>query len=179
MNLVKESLNEFGKGTDPLATMNLGNYKKVKDKLEEMFHDSNNPWQNPYNYKIIDLGHIEVFYNDTVKIDPRAKQIFSSNIDINQKWILKYIELPKYSLNQNKGSNRYYDRDLSYNDLSVYETKIYFSQNPDKNTITYTGIFDIGKYDDEKIQEMGKVIVDALNEKYEPVWGFELVEEIK
>ena len=179
MNLVKESLNEFGKGVDPLATMNLGNYKKVKDQLEEMFHTGNNPWQNPYNYKIIDLEHIEVFYNDTVKTDPRAKQIFSANIDINQIWILKYIELPKYILNQSKGSERHYDRDLPYNDLSVYETEIYFSQKPDKNSITYTRLFDIGKYADEKIQEIGKTIIKSLNEEYEPVWGFELVEEIK
>jgi len=169
-------INEFTRGEDPKSVLNIGKYAKVKAKLEEMY---NKEGDFAYlTYKIINLNHIEVFYRPE-KIEKIANVGREESLR-KLKWILKYVELPKYILNERNYTYNLFQRDFNEHTLSVYETQIFFSDTPRETNIQQDKkVFDIGEYKDEAVHKMGEVIIKALNENYEPVWGFELIETIK
>jgi len=167
MKVVKESLNEFERGQDPKAALGIGIYKKISTKLKELY---DRKFQY-YNYKIISLNNIEISYNEEyIKDDPKFFGV---------KYILEYIELPQFTLNNYKNSYTLYDHKFNDNNLSIYKNNIYFSDNPTNENVEQELVFHIGKYNDEKVTKMGEIILDALNKNYPPVWGFKLKEIIK
>lgn len=167
---------EFEKTGNVKSGLGLGNYQKVKEKLQKMY-DSGNSYSTVLSYKLLDLNHIEVFYKPEFVID--QKQARESRDLSNIKWILKYFELPKYVLNEKDETNTFYNTPIRTHTLSVYETIINFSEFPKKDVVDYSWVLDVGNYNKKGVKEMGEIIINALHENYEKVWGFELVNYIK
>jgi hypothetical protein len=159
----------FKQGENSLATLGVGKYKKIKDKLDKMYND-----HMYLTYKIIDLDHIEIFvkkeYLDNMQDKWRLE---------NLKYIMKYVEYPKYFTNEYKDSYTSHGYELNTHDLSVFENIVYFRDSPKDDTHKQKRVFDIGKFGDPGIDELGKTIEEALQSHYEPVWGFELIETIE
>jgi hypothetical protein len=160
---------EFEKSGNPLKNLNVGIYNKVKAKLDETYDN-----HMFLTYDIKDLNHIEVFYKTEV-----LNNLANPKKQEKIKWILKYIELPKYILNDRKSTDTFYGKEFKEHKLTIYETEILFNDFPKKYNVKYEQVFDIGDFNKEGINELGEIIIKALNENYEKVWGFELVEYIQ
>ena len=174
--LVKESLNEFHQTGDPLGSLGLGVMEKVKAKLKEIY--DNKVQFAYYTYKIVNLNHIEIFYKPEIV---RKWLEVKDPEDVSKiKYIFKYVELPKYILNERNYKYNLFDRDFNEHTLSVYETEVFFGYDPDRMYIKQDKkLLDIGEYGNELVNKIGDIIIKALNEEFEPVWGFELVEQQK
>jgi len=162
--LVNES---FTQGNDSLATLGLGKYKKIKEKLDEIYKN-----HMYLTYRIKDLDHIEIYvkkeYLDNMQDKYRLEKLV---------YITRYVEYPKYFINEYKHSDTYYGTEINTHNLSVYENVIYFRDNPGQNNShSVERVFDVGKFGKPGIDELGKTIEKALQSHYEPVWGLELVE---
>lgn len=161
----------FERGGDSKASLGIGKVSEVKKILSNIY-DNKRGGVNIFHYKINSLDDIHISYNP---------EIFKGGIVKDGDkywWIIKFVQLPKYFLEEYSNKHTLFDREFKDHDWNIYENIPLFPEEPNKYW-DKKYVLTVGKHGDEKIREMAELIIETFNKKYGIVEGFELVKSYK
>jgi len=167
-------IQKFERGNDPKHSMNIGKIAGVKKLLDEIYETGKK--YATYQYEIKSLDRIEIRYSDLVKkdiLDSKNPQA------ANYLWIIKYVEKDRYVSKEesHEMSSSTHSFGTSY-EWNIYEVKFNMASEPERIEFKEEYLCDLSRKN--KInQERVKIIVDALNQHYGKLGGFELIEKTK
>jgi hypothetical protein len=139
--------------------------------LDTVYHNKHAIYQS-MDYRIKDIDHIEFFYKDDIKAsNPEAR-------GINTTYVCKYIEKDRYFYKDSKYELGSFTHSFGMKHIwEIRENKFYLSDTPYEYKFTNDYCFEVSK-ENIKDEDVIKTMVDTLNQKYDKVKGFELVEKI-
>jgi len=154
------------------VSLGVGNYNIIAKKMLEEIYNSEHSF---LTYKINSLDNIEIFFTDRYRDQIRGAKAANPIY----KWIVKFIALPQYIADpyEHKGST-WMDEDKIYKYWSVYKRSYYNGMWPNDNKINQEREIDLSK-EDKNAEKKAKLIADAFNKEFDPIYGFELIETIK
>ena len=166
---------KFNDESDVIADMSIGKSKRAKELLEKEYYSRDYGIGLKYTIKSLDDILIQYDVPDT---NTRWKDEKMYEYYKNIYWKLKYVEVPRYVLNDVKRKETFYDTPINYHDWNIYEVKMWLKSPPEElsKSTKLEFVMKVGEYGNEDVKEMAHYIVDCLNKKYPTVAGFELVE---
>jgi len=171
---VVNEIQKFERGNDPKHSMNIGKITDVKRLLDKIYETDKK--YATYQYEIKNLDHIEIRYSDLVKkdiLDSKNPQA------ANYLWIIKYVEKDRYIFKEesHEMSSHTHSFGTSY-EWNIYEIKFNMASEPERLEFVEEYLCDLSRKD-QKNYDRVKIIVDALNQHYGKIGGFELIEKTK
>lgn len=171
---IGESIN-FHKTGNVRSSLEIGKYDEVKKKLESLYGEH----QNIFNYNIIDLNRIEVFYTKDM-LEYTIEERSENPKAFIYKWILKYVESPNYEIRTSDNRYKFQGYDMGEVELALFEVFPIFYDFPKRKeewqSFSANKKFNIGNSKKKETEEFGKIIEEAFLEKYGTIWSFDLVD---
>jgi hypothetical protein len=170
-------IQKFERSSDPKTSIGVGKVSAVKKMLDDAFSRSSQGHNNFYDFKIKSLDHIEIFYSDFLKKDREDSRSDPSYLET--VWIFKYIEKERYFIKAESNELKSFTHSFGMqHDWIIYEAIFYMDDTPDRIKWDEKYILKLTQKEKQN-EEIAKVIVDALNKKYGPLFGLELIEKTK